>query len=105
MARSTVYEALHVLAAFNLVERRAGRWSIVAATSLVVLAETLGCADAIAAKLAVHRAERAQYPRVLRGVQPLESGHTRSGVWNGPPDEGETALDVLERILGARRIA
>ena len=105
MARSTVYEALHVLAAFNLVERRADRWSIVAATSLVVLAETLGCADAIVAKLAVHRAERAQYRRVLRVVQPLESGHTASGVWNGPPDEGETALDILERILGARRTA
>jgi len=105
LARSTVYEALHVLAAFNLVEQRGGRWSIIAATSLIVLAEALGCAEVILARLQVHRAERAQYRRVLRVVQPLESGYTTGGIWTGPPDEGETALDILERILGAQRIA
>ena len=105
MARSTVYEALHTLAAFNLVEQRAGRWFIIAATSLIVLAEALGCADVIAARLQVHRAERAQYRRALRVVQPLETGHTPGGAWTGPPEEGETALDILERILGAQRIA
>ncbi len=105
MARSTVYEALHTLAAFNLVEQRAGRWFIISTTSLIVLAESLGCADVIAARLEAHRAERAQYRRVLRVVQPLETGHTPGGAWTGPPEEGETALEVLERILGAQRIA
>ena len=105
LARSTVYQALQTLAAFDLVEQRGGRWSIIAASSLIVLAEALGCADVIVARLQVHRAERAQYRRVLRVVHPLGSGYTTGGVWTGPPDEGETALDILERILGAQRIA
>ena len=77
----------------------------VAATSLAVLAETLGCTEAIVAKLVVHRAERASYRRALRIVTPLSTGHTAGGVWTGPPPDGETALEILERILGARRIA
>jgi len=100
-----VYQALHILAAFDLVEQRGGRWRIVATTSLAVLAEMLGCAEVILARLEVHRAERAQYRRVLRIVAPLHTGHTSGGVWTGPLPDGETALEVLERILGARRIA
>jgi len=105
LARSTVYQALHLLAAFDLVQQRGGRWLVVATTSLAVLSEMLGCAEVIVARLEVHRAERAAYRRVLRIVAPLNTGHTSGGVWTGPPPEGETALELLERILGARRIA
>jgi hypothetical protein len=91
--------------AFDLVAHRGGRWQVVATTSLAVLAEMLGCTEIIVARLEVHQAERDAYRRVLRVVAPLQTGHTGGGVWTGPPTEGETALELLERILGARRVA
>jgi len=36
---------LETLSAFNLVDQRAGRWSVVAATSLTVLAEQFGALE------------------------------------------------------------
>jgi hypothetical protein len=105
LARATVYQALQVLAAFDLVPQRGGRWHVVTTTSVAVLAEMLGCAEVISARLEVHRAERAAYRRVLRIVAPPGPGHTPGGLWTGPPPDGETALELLERILGAQRIA
>ena len=105
LARSTVYQALTILAAFDLVEQRGGRWRVVATTSLVVLAEMLGCAEVILARLQVHRAERVQYRRALRIAAPLHTGYTSGGLWTGPPPDGETALELVERILGGQRIA
>ena len=42
LSRSAVYAALETLSAFNLTGQRGARWSIVAATSLTVLAEQFG---------------------------------------------------------------
>jgi DNA-binding IclR family transcriptional regulator len=104
MARSTVYEALQTLVAFNLVQQRAGRWSIVATTSLVVLAETLGCAAEIVDRLHRHRRERDSFRRAMHVVAYLETAVEEE--FYDPVIAGtESALDVLERILGARRLA
>jgi len=104
MARSTVYEALETLAAFNLVEQRGGRWSIVAATSLVVLAESLGCAAEISDRLHRHRLERQAFRRAMHVVVQLETA-VPPELYDPLRSETESALDVLERILGARRLA
>ena len=104
MARSTVYEALQTLAAFNLVQQRAGRWSIVATTSLVVLAETLGCAAEIVDRLHRHRRERDAFRRAMHVVTYLETV-VEEELYDPVIAGTESALDVLERILGARRLA
>lgn len=103
IARSTVYEALHTLAAYNLVEQRGGRWHIVATTSLAELAESLGSTQIIAARLEIHRRERTAYRRLLKVVTYLETAVDPAEL--APRDDGETALELLERILGAKRLA
>ena len=85
MARSTVHEALRTPAAYNLAARRGGRWQINTATSLTVLAETLGCVQVIAARLARHRLERAQYRRALRIVTHIETVHPTTPPGSHPP--------------------
>jgi len=105
MARSTVYQALETLAAFNLVEQRGGRWEIMAATSLAVLAEALGCAADMADRLAAHRVERAAYRRILKVVDRHLDTMVPEELVIRPGPDGETALELLERILGARQVA
>ncbi len=104
MARSTVYEALQILAAFNLVQQHSGRWSIVAATSLVVLSESLGCAAEITDRLHRHRRERDAFRRAMHVVTYLETA-VGDEFYDPVIAETESALDLLERILGARRLA
>ena len=59
LSRSAVYEALEVLAAWNLVVRNSGRaWSIVAETSLRQLAEQFGVLEAVASQLQRYRNDR-----------------------------------------------
>lgn len=105
MARSTVYGALQILAAFHLVEQRSGRWSIVSTTSLAVLAESLGCAAEMGERLAAHRIERQAFRRLMRVVDQHLETMVPEELLHGPGSDGETALELLERILGARRIA
>jgi len=105
MARSTVYQALETLAAFNLVEQRGGRWEIMAATSLAVLAEALGCAADMADRLAAHRVERAAYRRILKVVDRHLDTMVPEELLIRPGPDAETALELLERILGARQVA
>lgn len=107
IARSTVYTALETLAAFNLAVKIRGRWQLVATTSLADLAEALGCADTIRRCVVRHRAERQQYRRALQIVTVTEAhqdGITPDG-WDWlaepPPDEEDTAWDMLGRVLGA----
>lgn len=104
MARSTVYEGLQTLAAFNLVQQRSGRWSVVSTTSLTILAETLGCAAEISDRLHRHRLERDAYRRAMHVVTCLETVVPEQ-FYDPWRSETESALDVLERILGARRLA
>ncbi len=105
MARSTVYQALETLAAFNLVEQRSGRWQIVAGTSLAVLAEALGCAADMVQRLSAHRVERIAYRRVLKVVDRHLDTMVPEELLIRPGSDGETALELLERILGARQVA
>ena len=105
MARSTVYQALETLAAFNLVQQRAGRWTVQPGASLSVLAEQLGCATDMANRLAGHRLERAAFRRVLRVVDRYSETMVSDELLLRPGTDGETALELLERILGARRVA
>jgi len=59
-------QALQTLAAFHLVQQRRGRWTIVATTSLTLLAGQIGVYDTITALIARNRDERAAYRRLLR---------------------------------------
>ncbi len=106
LSRSAVYEALETLSAFNLADQRAGRWSVVAATSLTALAEQFGVLETIRKTVQRHRDERAAYRRILQiaeakpvlTVDPEDWYH-----WPPPepPPRNSTVLDLLERILGA----
>jgi hypothetical protein len=110
LSRTAVYEALETLAAWNLVEPKAGRWVLVPATSLVLLAEQFGCTDTVRALVNRHRDERARYRRALRVVDqhPISVLDPADGyLWpppDPPPEDEETLLELLERELGAHPI-
>jgi len=116
LSRSAVHEALLTLASWNLVESRAGRWTIVAGTSLAMLAEQFGCLDAVRTQIHYHRQERVAYRRALRVVdQHLVTGIDLTGIGKNhegkpdddyllppePPPDEETLLELLHRELGA----
>lgn len=112
LARSTVYEALETLAAYNLVERTSGRWRMVAGTSLTEIAEALGCLIDIDDQLTRYRVERAAYRAVLGGAAFLIETigpHDAAGLlpWPTapPPDDTDdlaSIIDLLQRRLGAK---
>ena len=110
LSRSAVYAALETLAAFNLTQQRAGRWNIVATTSLTTLAEQFGVLETIQNTVHRHRDERARYRRVLQIAETnpfLSSGPEDWHAWpppDPPPLKDVTALDLLERILGAHPV-
>ena len=109
LSRSTVYEALETLAAYNLVHPTGdGRWVLVAGTSLQVLAEQFGCTDTVRALINHHRDERARYRRAMRIIdQHHAPAHppAHGYLWPPePPPEQETLLELLERELGAHPI-
>jgi len=109
LSRSAVYAALETLSAFSLADQRGGRWSIVAATSLTVLAEQFGVLETIRKTVQRHRDERAAYRRVLRMVEAKPHLSPGPADWSWPPPEPPppddvTALDLLERILGAHPV-
>ena len=105
LSRRAVYEALETLAAWNLVEPRAGRWVIVAGTSLQMLAEQFGCVDTVRRLINRHRDERACYRRALRIVDQHDIpvlNATDGYLWPPePPPDQETLVDLLQRELGA----
>ena len=65
LSRSAAYAALETLSAFNLAGQRGGRWSVVAMTSLTVLAEQFGVLETIRTTVQRHRDERAAHRRSL----------------------------------------
>jgi hypothetical protein len=109
LSRTAVYQALETLAAWNLIESRGGRWTLVVGTSLHQLAEQFGCIDTVRVLVKRHRDERARYRAALRVVDqhhipvlhPCED--YRWPAPEPPPDE-ETLLEMLERELGAHPI-
>ena len=109
LSRTAVYEALETLAAWNLVEAKAGRWVLVAGASLAVLAEQFGCTDTVRGQVGRHRDERTRYRRALRIVDqhPISVLDPVDGyLWppTEPPPDEETLLELLERELGAHPI-
>jgi DNA-binding IclR family transcriptional regulator len=105
LSRSAVHEALETLSAFNLAAQHGGRWIMVAGTDLAVLAEQLGVTEIIDALVRQHREERAAYRLVLQIADrhtTVVAGARWFGAPEPPSDPGtETALEVLQRILGA----
>ncbi len=103
MSRSTVYQALETLAAYDLAQNRAGRWLIVHTTSLAILAEALGCTDIVRSRWEQYRRERNQFRQVFHLPKLETITPDRAAI--GRIDDTDSAMDLLERVLGARRIA
>jgi hypothetical protein len=106
LSRRAVHDALHTLAAWNLIETRQGRWVLSPGAGAVMsrLAEQFGCLDAVRAALHRHRVERAAYRQALRIVDHQVIGNLADGyLWppEPPPAETETLLELLHRELGA----
>jgi len=70
----------------------------------VILAEPLGCAAEIIDRLHRPRLERDAFRRAMHVVTYLETV-VGDDFYDPVIAETESALDVLERILGARRLA
>lgn len=112
ISRSSAYEALETLAAWNLAQPDGGgRWRIVTTTCLGRLAEAWGVIDTIRARITRHRAERAAYRRALRipddpyadlTLATWTAEHTRPPPPPHVADPLDTALELLQRELGAR---
>lgn len=112
LSRTTIWDTLRLLAAYGLAEPSPAGWQIGTA-SLEQLAEQLGVTDTIVAIVERHRDERARF-RAALGIPtrahlsivanhdlppPIPRMHPPP-----PPGEGETALELLQRVLGARII-
>jgi len=109
LSRSAVYAALETLSAFNLADQRGGRWSIVVTTSLTVLAEQFGVLETSEKPCNVTVTKELRTDGVLQIVEakPLLSPDPADWYWpppDPPPQDDITALDLLERILGAHPV-
>ena len=110
LSRTTIWDTLRLLAAHGLAEHSPTGWRITTA-SLDQLAEQLGILDRIAAIVGRHRDERRRY-RAALGI-PTREHLTIVPAPPPPPRPShppplqapeETALDLLQRVLGARII-
>lgn len=94
-SRTTVTEALEILAAWRIVQRSGDLlWSVNAGTSLALLAERLGVLEAVAARIARYRAERLAWRTWLAGrgagTEPVLPSPADDYPWEefeGPPDD------------------
>jgi DNA-binding transcriptional ArsR family regulator len=94
LSRTTVSEALEVMAAWNMIARDTTRaWSVVATTSLNELAEHFGVLEAVAAQLQRYRIERILWKEWLSKNVNTVSELLSPGedypweAFEGPPDE------------------
>ena len=108
LGRTTVHHVLRTLAAYHLAEQHRGRWTVVATTSLTVLAEQFGVLDRIRVIVQRHRDERARYRHVLLKAEKRGPYQPPTDDWYlwppepPPPDEnGMTVLELLQQVLGA----
>ena len=107
LSPSSVNIALETMSAWNMIERRCGRWTIVRSTSLRTLAEYFGVLEHIAGCLVRHRQERANWREWLakRGfygsviVSPDDDYPFWD--WDGPPEQDVTVSDLLRWQGGA----
>lgn len=115
LPRSTVYEALQTLAAHDLANQGRRGWTVGHADP-ALLAEAWGITQNIEHIIARHRAERAAYRRALRIyddpytdlLDPRWSPahhHADHPARGTPEDLLATAIDLLQRTLGAQPIA
>jgi len=113
LSRTTIWDTLRLLAGYGLAEPGRTGWQIGSA-SLEQLAEQLGVTETIVAIVERHRDERARF-RAALGIptrqhlsivpNPDQSSPTpRTHPPPPVPGEGETALELLQRVLGARII-
>lgn len=114
IGRSTVYEALQTLAAWDLAERDAdGRWRL-GAGDLTQLARLWGIDDDIRTQHARHQAERTAYRAALRLPPPhdphfwieatLAPDDWTPHLAGDPHDPWASALSLLDRELGGRAL-
>ena len=107
LSRTAIHTALRTLAAWNLIQQVRGRWTLVAGTSLTVLAEQFGCLDAIREQISKHRSERLAYRAALGQSEaaswppPTVATSEHPPPLEPPPQETETLLELLQRELGA----
>jgi DNA-binding transcriptional ArsR family regulator len=94
LSRTSISEALEVLAAWNMIARNNARaWSVVASTSLKDLAEHFGVMEAVAAQLQRYRIERILWKEWLSKNVNTVAGILSPGedypweAFEGPPDE------------------
>ncbi|MET3174662.1 UNVERIFIED_ORG: DNA-binding transcriptional ArsR family regulator [Arthrobacter sp. UYCu721] len=94
LSRTTVSEALEVMAAWNMIARNSARaWSVVVTTSLKDLAEHFGVLEAVAAQLQRYRIERILWKEWLSKnvntvTELLSPGEDYPWeTFEGPPDE------------------
>lgn len=94
LSRSAVYEALEILAAWNLVVRDDSRgWSVVVSTSLRQLAEHLGVLEAVASQIRRYRNDRIIWREWLgKNVNTIAELLSPDDdypweMYEGPPDE------------------
>ncbi|EMY36021.1 hypothetical protein D477_001269 [Arthrobacter crystallopoietes BAB-32] len=98
-----VAQALEILAAWNLIQRKDGRWEIVTTTNLTVLAERFGVLEAIEAQMKRYRSERTAWQkwltqRALSRQPVLAIAGDDYPYWDheGPPDiDAENTDDAL----------
>lgn len=99
MSRTAVTEALQILAAWNLIERRANlRWEVCPGTSLHAVAEYLGVMEAVVEQLHRYRIERQYWHEWLaKNIAPvgaLPSPDDDYPWWEFEPPDDFTLVDM-----------
>ncbi len=101
LPRSTVYEALETLGAYNLAHRSDGRWIVNRHANLDLLADQFGIDEDIRTLIGRHRQERWHYRRALRIVDHHPTAVIDHPELAEPPPQQQTLFELLEAVLGA----
>ena len=101
ISRSGVHAALETLAAFNLIRQHRGLWSVNTGTSLIELAEQLGCIAEVQQQKTRYAVERIVWRTLVMSnrwlVSQLTSQNEAWPPWpEPPPDDAATLFDLLE---------
>jgi len=109
LSRTAVWDALNLLASHDLAHQTPQGWRNTS-RSLTQLADQLGITETIRALVMRHRDERRRYRQALR-IPEREHLTVLPGPelppWRlpePPPDDEQTAMELLERVLGAHLI-
>ncbi|MDB5243860.1 MAG: hypothetical protein JWP57_4486 [Spirosoma sp.] len=103
LSPSSVNTALETLAAWNMISRSNGRWTVVAATSLRQLAERFGVMETIGHQLARYRRERQAWRQWLETRESAKvhllspSDSYPFWLYEGPPDDDTTMVHFIQQ--------